>query len=174
MQSYTRTAMWLHWTMAAMVVGLMVVGFTLPEEDGPARTFGIQMHKSFGLTVWVLLAVRLAWRSFHRPPPLPAGLSVRQRLAAEWTHFLLYVLLFVQPLLGYLSSSFAGYPMKWFGYRLPSWGWKDPALNAFFTECHEASAFLFLALIVLHSGAALHHGLVRKDGLLRRMGLPVG
>jgi cytochrome b561 len=174
MQTYTRAAMWLHWVMAVMVLALMVVGFSLPEEDGPMRTLGIQLHKSFGLTVWALFALRLAWRSFNAPPPLPAGMPRLQRQAAETVHVLLYILLFVQPLLGYLSASFAGYPMKWFGYRLPNWGWKDPALNDFFSECHEISAFVFIALIAVHTCAALYHGFVRRDGLLRRMGLPLG
>lgn len=174
MQSYTRTAIWLHWVMALLVVALMVVGFSLPEQEGPARSLGIQMHKSFGFIAWALLLVRLAWRFTHRPPAPPQGLSALQHGIAEWVHRMLYVLLFVQPLLGYLSASFSGYPMRWFGLELPHWGWKDPERNHFFTECHEISAFILIGLIILHSAAAVHHGFVRRNGMLRRMGLPLG
>jgi len=174
MQSYTPTAIWLHWGMAILVVALMVVGFSIPDEEGPARSFGIQMHKSFGFIAWALLLVRLAWRLTHRPPAPLQGLSPLQHRVADWVHGLLYLLLFVQPLLGYLSASFSGYPMKWFDLELPHWGWKDPDINHFFTECHEISAFLLIGLIVVHTGAALHHALVRRNGMLRRMGVPLG
>jgi len=174
MQSYTRTAVWMHWSMAVLVLALMVVGFSLPEEEGAARSLGIQLHKSFGLVAWALLMFRVAWRFTHRPPAPPAGLSPLQHRVAEWVHGLLYLLLFVQPLLGYLSASFAGYPMLWFGLELPQWGWKDPEINHFFTECHEISAFVLIALVVVHAAAALHHAFVRRNGMLRRMGIPLG
>jgi cytochrome b561 len=174
MQTYTRTAIWLHWVMALLVLALLVVGFSLPEEEGPARSFWIHAHKSFGFVVWALFVVRLGWRLTHRPPAPPAGVTALQHRIAEAVHGLLYLLLFVQPLLGYLSASFSGYPMKWFGVELPHWGWKDSEINHFFTECHEVSAFVLIALVLVHSAAALHHAFVRRNGMLRRMGVPLG
>ena len=68
---------------------------------------------------------------------------------ARSAHLLFYVLLVLQPTSGYLSSSFSGYDTKWWGIPLPSWGWRDPPLNEFFTEIHVMSSVLFLVLIVL-------------------------
>ncbi len=65
-----------------------------------------------------------------------------ERSLASVTHALLYVLIFLQPLSGYLSSSFSGYTTSFFGLPLPHWGWKDPVLNDLFSELHEANALL--------------------------------
>jgi cytochrome b561 len=84
-------------------------------------------------------------------------------------HLLFYCLLFLQPVSGYLSSSFSGYSTKLFGVPLPAWGWRDPPLNEFFTEIHVMSSVLFLLLIGLHVAGALSHLFDRSAGILRRI-----
>src|ERR1700744_670451 len=73
-------------------------------------------HKSFGMTILMLAVLRLIWRLFNKPPPLPADMSKIERLLAHVTHIGLYVLLFAMPLTGWLMSSAKNYSVSWFGF----------------------------------------------------------
>jgi cytochrome b561 len=171
MVRYNGVARLLHWAMAVLVILMMVMGWWMSGlEEGPVRSQSIRLHKSLGLCLWVLVLVRLYWRQRHPPPPLPASVAAFEVSVSGWVHQLLYGLLVLQPTLGYLSASFSGYPMRWFGLTLPGWGWKDPALNSLFSLLHEATGFVMAGLILLHAGASLWHGLILRDGVLSRMG----
>lgn len=166
---YTRTAMALHWLQALLVLALLGLGYwmgTLPK--GPDFSAAVALHKSLGLCALVLIALRLTWRAGHRPPAAPDALPQWQRKAAEHTHRLLYALLALAPVCGYLSASFTKYPMKFFGFVLPKpWG-PDDSLNAIFNLAHKSAVILLTGVVALHIGAALFHAL-RRDGILSRM-----
>jgi cytochrome b561 len=167
---YTRIAMSLHWVTAGLVIGLFALGWYMVElPKGPARGETFALHKSLGMTVFLLTLWRLAWRLRHAPPALPATLPGWQIALAHAVHVLFYVLLIMQPLTGYLSSSFSGYPSAFFGYPLPQWGHPNPPLNEFFTELHVIGSIALLALLVMHVAGALGHLLAPDDRLLRRM-----
>lgn len=167
---YTRLAILLHWVTAAAVVALFAIGWYMVElPKGPARGETFALHKSIGLSVLLLTAWRFAWRLRHRPPALPASVPAWQRAVAASVHRLFYLLLVLQPLTGYLSSSFSGYGTALFGVPLPQWGWTDPPLNALFTELHVAGSLLLLGLIVAHVAGAFSHAILPGDRLLRRM-----
>jgi YVTN family beta-propeller protein len=87
-----------------------------------------------------------------------------QRNAAHTSHFLLYACLILQPLWGYLGSTFTKYPIKYFGVTLPHWGWDSPALKDLFSALHLGTAWLLMAVLAVHIGAALKHLLVDRDG----------
>ena len=89
---------------------------------GPDWSAYFSLHKSVGLTVFLLAALRLVWRATHPPPPLPASMPRWQSLLARGNHEFLYALIFLQPVSGYLSSSFSGYRTSFFGFPLPSLG----------------------------------------------------
>lgn len=136
-----------------------------------------QLHKSFGLSILALTLVRIAWRLTHRPPALPPTTPAWQALAARAMHFAFYVLMIATPLVGLamVSVSPKGVPTEYFGVlpipHLPFWeSAKDAgALEATFADLHEFLAFSILGLFALHVGAALKHGLVDRDGVLRSM-----
>ncbi len=132
------------------------------------RAAWFNLHKSIGLTIALLIVLRLAWRIKHTPPALPAALPRWQARAAGINHFLLYAALLIQPLVGYLGSSFSGYPVKYFGISVPGWGWNSPPLKDFLSEVHLALAWLISALVLLHVAAAIAH-LVKRDGVFQRM-----
>jgi cytochrome b561 len=92
-----------------------------------------------------------------------------QRNAAHGSHFLLYACLILQPLWGYLGSTFTKYPIRYFGLALPHWGWDSPALKDLFGALHLGTAWLLMAVIAIHVGAALKHLLVDRDGIFQRM-----
>jgi len=170
MSKYTWPAIALHWLMAVLVLGMLGLGLYMADlPKGPERSELIALHKSIGITLAMLLALRLAWRASHPPPPYPVAMPGWQQRAAHANAFALYVLLFVQPVSGYLSSSFSGYKTSYFGVPLPNWGWDSPQLNAIFNSIHVASSRLLIALVTLHLAAVAFHALIRRDGVVRRM-----
>ncbi len=113
----------MHWAIAAAVVGLMVLGWwmqAIPKQPVGPRADAYNLHKSIGLAALLLMAVRLAWRASHRPPALPP-LPRWQAHAAAAVHLLLYAVMFIAALSGYIGSATSGYPVKFFGWVLPSW-----------------------------------------------------
>src|SRR5579862_8974604 len=113
---YTLTAALLHWTVAVVLIGLICWGWwmqSIPRQPLGPRVDAFNLHKSFGLLVLALVAVRVTWRAAHPPPSRP-GEPAWQTRAAAFVHGALYVCLFIQPLSGYLGSAFSGFPVKWF------------------------------------------------------------
>lgn len=168
---YDRVAVALHWVIAAGVlaqIGLGLWMIEIPKQPVGVRAWWFNLHKSIGLTLAALIAVRVAWRLTHPPPPLPSDLPRWQRAAAALNHRLLYLCMFVMPISGYLGSTFSGYPIRLFGMALPGWAEKDEALKDLFSLVHWSAAWVFVALIALHMVAALRHRLA-NDGLFTRM-----
>ncbi len=167
---YTKTAILLHWATAALVIALIGLGWFMVEiPKGPGRSYYFGLHKSLGLTVLLVSVLRLVWRLRYPPPPLPTRLTRWQRGLARWTHGAFYVLLFAQPLSGYLSSAFSGYKTRYFGIPLPHWGYKDVVLNETFTEVHVACSVALVSLIILHLLGAFSHLIRAGDHGFRRM-----
>jgi cytochrome b561 len=173
---YTRTAIVLHWTIALLVIGQFAWGWwmkEIPKQPVGPRVDAFNLHKSIGMTLLLLMAVRLAWRAGHPPPSLPPMPSW-QAATARATHVLLYAALLAQPLVGYLGSEVSGYPVTYFGMTLPSWAGKHLALKEVLSSVHLANSWLIATLVVLHVAGALKHALVDRDGLLARIGIGRG
>jgi cytochrome b561 len=170
LQRYTVPAIVLHWCSALLLFALLALGWYMADlPKGPDRAWLIGVHKSLGIIAFTVLVVRLGWRCTHRPPPLPETLPIWQRRLANGVHGLLYLMLLAQPLSGYLSASFSGYPMAIFGLQVYNWGWKDPALNELLSTVHETCSFVLAGLIGLHILAAVWHTARSGSGLVRRM-----
>lgn len=166
-ERYSNTAIALHWLHAVLILGLLALGVIMVDlPKSPERTAWIALHKSLGICAFLLFIVRLGWR-YHRPPPAPLGSGWQERLATA-THHLLYLLLALVPLAGYLSNSFTKYPLKFFGWPMFKAGWPDEAIQGVLNPLHKYSAFLLAALLALHVGGALYHALLR-DGTFSRM-----
>lgn len=167
---YTRTAIGLHWLMAVGLAGTFLLGLSMHElPPSPQRLRLYAWHKWAGVTLFLLALLRLRWRLAHRPPPLPV-MPAWQRLAAQWVHGLLYLLMFAVPLSGWLMSSAKGFQTVWFGILpLPDLVGRDKALGDALTVLHRALNYLFLGLVVVHVAAALKHQFHDRDGLMLRM-----
>jgi cytochrome b561 len=168
---YPRTVIVLHWTIAAAMVGLVVLGWwmqEIPKEPVGPRADAYNLHKSIGLATLLLMFARLAWRATHRPPPLPP-LPVWQERAATATHALLYAGMFVAALSGYLGSATSGYPVKFFGWVLPAWAPANAALKEACSVLHLVSSWALVAAIGVHVVATFYHQWALRDGLLWRM-----
>ncbi|MBD8050275.1 cytochrome b [Limnohabitans radicicola] len=169
--TYTPVAKGLHWLMAVMIIGLFVLGVYMHELPlSPEKLQLYSWHKWAGVTVFLLVWLRLAWRVTHRPPALPPGMSPFMRLAAHAGHAALYGLMIVIPLSGWLMSSAKGVQTVWFGVLpIPDLIGRDKALGDLLKEMHEALNWLLMLTLAGHVAAALWHHFVLKDDTLRRM-----
>jgi len=168
---YTATAKLLHWLIALMIFGMLGFGFYMTGLDlSPTKLELYSWHKWAGVTVFLLVLVRLAWRIGHRPPALPAHMPAIERLAAHAGHHLLYLLMLAIPLSGWLMSSAKGFQTVWFGVLpLPDLVGKDKALGDLLQEVHEVLNFTLAGLVLAHLGAALKHHFIDRDDVLARM-----
>lgn len=169
--AYTRTAITLHWLMAVLIFIAFPLGVVMHEMAlSPDKLRMMSYHKWLGVTVFLLLLLRLLWRATHKPAPLEPGMPAWQRIAAGAVHVLLYVLLFAIPLSGWLMSSAKGFQTVYFGVLpLPDLLGKDKQLGDMLAEVHEALNFTMLALLAAHVAAALKHHVIDHDGTLARM-----
>jgi cytochrome b561 len=165
----------LHWLIVALIVlqaTLGLMGLMLPL--GVEKLTILARHKSFGLTILVLAALRLLWRWLNPTPPLPSNLQPHERFLARFTHAALYVLLFAMPFTGWIMSSARGFPVSWFNlFQLPDLVPKSEPLYDAMVMTHASLAIALALTVALHIAAALKHHFVLKDDTLRRM-LPFG
>jgi len=167
---YGSVAQTLHW----LVVALLVIQFTLGKiaENlplGPDKLGTLARHKSVGITILTLAVLRLAWRSFNPPPPLPP-MPRWQVLAARASHAALYALLFAMPLTGWMMSSASNYPVSWFGFiQLPDLVAPDADLKQMLRDTHGLLSNVLATLVGVHLLAALKHQFHDRDGLMFRM-----
>ncbi|QDX80283.1 cytochrome b [Denitratisoma sp. DHT3] len=171
---YTTGAIHLHWLIAVLIAITFGVGVYMHELPlSPWKLKVYSWHKWAGVTIFLLVLVRLAWRLGHRPPPLPETMSPLLRRLAEATHWLLYLLMFAVPLSGWLMSSAKGFPVVLFGVLpIPDLLAKNPPLGDRLAQVHQALNFLFLLLVGGHVAAALKHHYIDRDDVLTRI-LPV-
>lgn len=168
---YTLPAQVLHWLIALLIFGLFPLGLYM--HDLPLSMLKIELyawHKWFGITVLLLVVLRILWRLTHRPPPLPNDIPRWQQGAAELMHELLYLLIVFIPLTGWALSSAAGVPVVWWGvWKLPSLLPANPALAHLLELVHATLNYTLAALVALHAAAALKHQFIDHDGVLLRM-----
>ena len=168
---YTPPARLLHWLMAALLIGLLALGFYM--SDLPLSPEKLQLyawHKWAGVTAFILLAIRLLWRATHRPPALPASMSAAAQRMAHLGHLALYALMIAIPLSGWLMSSAKGFQTVWFGVLpLPDLLAKDKALGDLLQTVHLTLNFVLIAVLLGHVGAALKHHFIDKDDVMTRM-----
>jgi len=174
MNRYTRVAIALHWIIAIAIFGTMALGVYMHELDlSPTKLKLYSYHKWIGVTIFLLVLLRLVWRLTHRPPPPPAGMPAWQHRAAAAAHALLYLLTLAIPLSGWLMSSASGFPVVYFEVlRIPDLVGKDKALADQLKDLHYYLNILMFAVLVLHVAAALKHHFFDRDDVLARM-LPI-
>jgi cytochrome b561 len=169
---YTPSAIVLHWLVALLIFATFPLGVYM--QDLPLSPYKLKLysyHKWIGITVLLLLAIRLSWRLTHTPPPLSDSVAAWQRRASAIVHGLLYLLMVAIPLSGWLMSSAKGFPVVWFGVLpLPDLVGKDKALGDLLASVHQVLNFTLLGLVILHVAAALQHHFIERQPFLQRMG----
>jgi cytochrome b561 len=176
--TYSTAARRLHWWTVAFLAVQIPVGLFMVRY-GAATNFAeptgklYDAHKLLGLTILLFAGVRLIYRLVHGAPADEPTLKPWEKLVSHVTHWAIYALLIVVPLLGWLAVSLYG-PFEPFGIKLPTLAAQNDerATRVFFL--HMAAAYVLIALLAMHVGAALQHYLIRKDGVLRRMWVRAG
>jgi cytochrome b561 len=164
-------AQFLHWLIVILII-IQVILANIAEDlpIGPKKIEVYAWHKSVGITVLSLAILRLLWRWANPTPELPSTLKPYERMLAKVTHFGLYLLLFAQPLTGWMMTSARGFPVSWFGFwQLPDFVPKNQALYNAMKETHDTLALALYVIVFLHVVAALKHHFFLKDDVLRRM-----
>ena len=168
---YHPVAKALHWITALLVLGLLGVGLwmvDLPLSTTKLLAYG--WHKWIGLLVLVLTLARLAWRRYAPPPPLPGAVEGWHRRLSPISHGALLALLLVMPVSGWLMSSAGGVTVYWFGVlRLPDLVAPDRPTFEMLRTLHHKLAWVLIAVLAIHVLAVVHHDVLRRDGIFRRM-----
>ena len=189
---YTNVAIALHWLIGITILFMFVLGWFMTElpketpkttsfdifnaglitweveEEQSQRSFYFNLHKSVGLSLLMLIVLRMYWRFTHRPPAFLNSMKLWEKRLAKATHHSLYLLMFLIPLTGIIMSAGSKYGIKWFGIKVIP-GFDDKAIRELFYEFHEIFGLLLLLLLILHILGAVKHSIVEKDGTLKRM-----
>lgn len=168
---WARAVRLLHWLGVLLIVAVASIGLVMGdlERGTDLRKAMYGLHKSLGITVLALAVVRIAVRAMTRAPDPLAGPAWQLR-AARISHVLLYTLLCAIPLSGWLLNSVAGQPLPWFGLvDLPALAAKNADLRKPVDTAHVVLFWTLVVLVVVHLLAAIHHQVVRRDGLMSRM-----
>lgn len=170
--AYKPLAKAFHW-LTALLVLLTIPAALVMLTPGIERSLQDPLflfHKNVGVVLLVLVAMRLAYRLLNPPPPLPQAMHPLQRFVAEATHWLLYGLLLAMAVSGFIRVAAGGFPIELFDrFGIRNLVPRSDDLAATAKQAHALLRFPLIALIVLHIGAAFYHGLVKRDGIVRRM-----
>lgn len=170
-EGYGLIAILLHWIIAILIIGMLILGLymvRMPISIEKLKFYG--WHKEFGVLVLELAMLRLFWRLFNVSPGLPLTMPAYQKFAAKSAHWAFYIFMFAMPISGWMMSSSAGLSVSFFGlFLLPNLVGPNPALHHYLALMHQYLAYSLIALIALHTTAALEHHFIKKDDVLRRM-----
>lgn len=170
----------LHWLIAFLVLGALGVGmiFGFLEFKGTLETFGKDMtntlykyHKTFGVLILGLMVLRIIVKLMLGKPAYATPLTKFENAASNAVHGLIYLLVPVMAILGWLATGASGFPVEFFNWQLPAILSKDKELGATLYEWHGTIGWILLILVAVHIAAALKHWLIKRDGLMSRMGL---
>ncbi|MEM7267776.1 MAG: cytochrome b [Pseudomonadota bacterium] len=178
-ESWGWLARLLHWVIAVMIIFLLGLGWYMAQivTDIFEQFALVQIHKSWGFTVFVLIVIRAIWRLMNPAPALPDHMSGLERFAAHAGHIFLYALMFAMPISGWLMVSASElqelYSIKnmVFGlFEMPDpFVPGDGDIEEIFGSIHFVCAILMTLTVLGHAAVALKHQFINKDGLLRRM-----
>lgn len=167
---YTELAQHLHWLTPPIVLAQVAIAWvmlSLPDTAGQKGVlFGL--HKSIGVTIWLLVAGRLAWRFTHPAPPAGPEMPHWMDAVGRVNHWLMYAVLFAMPISGYVMSAMGPHGVQVWGIPLPSLPKVDAIAKLAYLG-HSLAQWALYALVALHLTATVYHVAVRRDGTLQRM-----
>jgi cytochrome b561 len=166
---YGTTAKTFHWLIVALLVVQYTIGWLLPDLHGETKPAIMTFHVSFGILILILIVLRLAWRLTHPVAP-ESSLPPWQRLSSEAVHWLLYALVLVTTVTGWLSASFRGWSISLFYLvPLPMLASENELAAETLDGWHQAMGWTLLAVIGIHVVSAIAHVFIFRDRIMQRM-----
>lgn len=162
----------IHWLVAAMIIGMLISGFYMKSlpTDNPIKFSIYSIHKAIGISVFILVILRVILRLSLYAPPLPQNFSQATVLITKTVHFVLYVLMVFIPLSGYMMSSASGRSIKYFfNFDVPLIIAENKMIAELSNQLHFTLACLLIGFIVLHLLGTIKHLIIDKQNILRRM-----
>lgn len=168
-QRYGAVAQLFHWGIVALIITQFFLAYKAAGLSPIKKVPVLELHKSIGMTIFGLAILRLIWRWFNPVPSIPTG-PRWQQLAAHISHWALYALILITPVIGWLMSSARSFTVSWFRLiTLPDLVEPSKPAYNFYHETHEILAFTLLVVALIHAAAALKHHFFDRDNVLRRM-----
>ena len=159
-----------HWSMAFIILGLLVLGFYMQGLPNNPQKFEIYgLHKSFGLLILWLVALRIIWRTFKHKSYIDPAHKIWERGLSKLIHVLLYVAMIGMPLTGWLMSAAGGHSVSFFGLNMPVLIGKEPDLSKLMNQAHMILGYVLIAAILCHGLGAIKHHIIDGDFTLKRM-----
>ena len=177
-RGYGLVAIAFHWAIAVLFVGQLAFGVAMVRLQDQRLAFDlIQWHKSFGFLTFGLVLLRLGWRLANIVPILPPTLSKPEKMTAVAAHWLLYALMLLLPLTGWIMVSVSVLEIPTFAFYLFIIPHLPLAISEtaefFWIDAHAWLAYVAGALVTAHAAAALRHHFGLRDDVLKRMIAPV-
>jgi cytochrome b561 len=176
--SYSTAARRFHWWTVLLVaaqipLGLFMVRYGAATEFAEPTGKLYDIHKLIGMTILLLALARLAYRLAHGAPVDESTLEPWEKVVSHITHWAIYALLIVVPMLGWIAVSYYG-PFEPFGIKLPALAAQDDAKATRVFFFHMLAAYALILLLGMHVAGALMHYVIKKDGVLARMWVRAG
>ncbi len=161
----------LHWLTLVLVTTLVATGLSFAASEGtPAFPLLIWLHRSLGVLVWTITALRFLWRmSYARFPNWPGKHGPFHHAVVTLGEYGLYSLLFLQPATGLAATLFRGKAFMLFGWSIPALLARNTTLSLFAPTLHQYGAFALIAVVAVHALAALLHHYGTRDDVLVAM-----
>jgi cytochrome b561 len=170
-ERYGAIAQLLHWSIVALIVTQYVLA---KQAEGAGsllkKAMLLTSHKNYGMTILVLVIIRMIWRWSNPTPSMPDTVKGWQKPLVHLTHFGLYALILLTPLVGWMMSSAKNYSVSYFGlFTWPNLVAPNEQLFETLKTLHKVLAYAMGNLALLHIAAALKHHFIDKDNVLLRM-----
>lgn len=174
--NYSAVQKLFHWVMALLIIGMLVIGNIMGDLKGPDKLQVYGLHKSTGILILFLAFLRLTWRQVSYQPKIPVTDRLSPymyrllHIAADISHFLIYLCMFLMPVTGWAMSSGVGFPVSFYGlFTMPNLISPDKGMAQMFRAAHGYISWVLIVLLSIHIGAALFHHFFLKDNVLKRM-----
>ena len=176
--TYSTAARRFHWLTVLLIaaqvpIGLFMVRYGAATDFAAPTAQLYDSHKLIGMTILLLVLARLIYRFVYGAPADEPTLEPWEKVVSHLTHWAIYALLIVVPVLGWLAVSYYG-PFEPFGIKLPALAAKDDAKATQVFFLHMLAAYALIPLLAMHVGAALMQYVIKKDGVLARMWVRAG
>lgn len=170
-RGYSATARVLHWVAALLVAILVPVGLAMTRTgEGPLTNALYELHKSFGILIFVVMLARAAFRLVNGAPPPAPGLTSIELFLSKAVHIALYALLLVMPISGYVGVSMCCSPVNLF-WTIPvpiSFTGSEATVKSILWM-HSTASYVLIGLFILHIAGVVNHAMIKHDGVLARM-----